>query len=129
MREARTRLLRNIAAIRVGALFLVVSLYAGCVPAGAPLEMTSFDPSHDQWAIAGYYHEQAQAMRQRASELRNTAELYEDLFGPDSAEVRSTRMLAEFYEEAARQRESAAQAHAEVSRAVRGPLSMSTPMP
>lgn len=77
--------------------------------------MTSFDPSRDQLIIAAYYDEQAQALRQRASELRNTAALYEEeeLFGPDSDEFKSTQLLAEYDEAAALQRTREAQSHRE----------------
>jgi hypothetical protein len=98
--------------------WLLVLAGAGCVSSSAPVAMTSLAGEHDQPGIASYYAEQARRMRQKAEELRNTALLYEELFGPHSQEVKSVLMLAEFYESVAEHREKEAHLHLEAA----GPL-------
>ncbi len=50
-------------------------------------------------------------MRRKAEELTYQAARYEQLFGPASEWTTSTRLLAEFYEESARERERLAEVH------------------
>ncbi len=84
---------------------------AGCSGPRAPLALTSLDPSQDHWKIAAQYSQEASGLRQKAGELRERARVYEQLFGSDSEWVRGARLLAQFYEETARDRERQAGIH------------------
>lgn len=77
-----------------------------------PLEMTTLDPAQDHWRIATAYTHEAIAMRQKAEELSKQVERYERLFGANSEWVTGTRLLAQFYEDAAREQERLAGIHA-----------------
>lgn len=76
-----------------------------------PLDMSTLDPAQDHWRIATAYTHEATTMRQKAEELFKQAAHYERLFGSDSEWVTGTRLLAQFYEEAARERERLAEVH------------------
>ena len=78
--------------------------------------MTSFDPSQDQVAIAGYYRDQAMDLQEKAAELAESAVRYERLFGPQSDWVSGARQLSQYYAIAAQDLERLAEAHAEVAR-------------
>lgn len=77
----------------------------------SPLDMTTLDPAQDHWRIATAYTHEATAMRQKAEELFKRATHYERLFGTDSEWVTGTKLLAQFYEDAARERERLAAVH------------------
>jgi len=77
----------------------------------SPLDMTTLDPAQDHWRIATAYTHEATAMRQKAEELFKQAAHYERLFGADSEWVTGSKLLAQFYEEAARERERLAEVH------------------
>ena len=76
-----------------------------------PLELNSFDPSQDQRYIAYQYLRQAGLMKQKAEDLKNKAERYAQLFGPDSEWATSAKLLQNFYEEEAENRERLAIQH------------------
>lgn len=99
-----------IAIIALGALVAF-----GCA-ASASIDMTSFDPSQDQVAIAENYRREAMAMRQKAESLASTAARYERLFGPHSDLVSGARLLSRYYAEAAQELDRLAHAHEEVAR-------------
>ena len=94
-----------------------VLLMLGCTRGStAVLDPVSRDPSQDHWAIASYYTRQAVASRQQAEELTNQAMVYERLFGRESDWVAGTRLLVQFYEEAAREQDRLADLHLELGR-------------
>lgn len=95
---------------------LGVFVSVGCGAPGPPLELTTLDPSQDQWAIASYYSQEATRLRQKAEELTMQAAVYEQVFGPESEWATGTRLLARFYEDAARERERQADLHLGVAR-------------
>jgi len=93
-------------------LLLAIFLQPGCSGIStAPLDMTSLNASQDHGKIATYYRHQAVVSRQQVEELTNRAVVYERLFGLDSEWVTGTRLLAQFYEEAAREEEQLARRH------------------
>ncbi len=73
-------------------LLLAIFLLSGC--SGGPAE--------------------AVVSRQQAEELTHRAVVYEWLFGRESEWVTGTRLLAQFYEEAAREEEQLASRHLEL---------------
>jgi hypothetical protein len=95
---------------------LVSLAIAGCAEPVVITDINSFDPSQDQKAIAGYYREQAMAMREKAGSVAETAVRYKHLFGPESDWVSGALQLSEYYAVAAQDLERRAEAHAEVAR-------------
>ena len=93
-------------------LLLAVFLQPGCSRISTvPLDLTTPDQNEDQGKIATYYRHEAAVARQQAEELNHRAMVYERLFGPESEWVTGTRLLAQFYEDAAREAEQLAQRH------------------
>jgi hypothetical protein len=93
-------------------LFLAIFLQPGCSRIStAPLDMTALEPGQDHRKIAAYYRQEAVVSRQQAEELTHRAVVYERLFGLESEWVTGTRLLAQFYEEAAREEEQLAKRH------------------
>lgn len=90
---------------------LLILLATGCARSTVPLDLTTQAPDQDQWKIATTYSREAEVLRQKAQELSDRVGVYERLFGPDSEWVIGTRLLAEYYKEAARERERQADAH------------------
>ena len=102
--------------VKMGLSLLVCLLgISGCA-ADEPLDMSSYDPSHDQKAIAGYYRDQAVAMREKATAQATAAARYEALFGSEADMVSGARLLAHYYEQTAQELERVAEAHAAVDR-------------
>jgi hypothetical protein len=100
-----------------GLLVLLAMVTAlGCVRAPAPLDLASSDPFQDQWKIAGYYRHEASLFRLKADELQQRVAVYERLFGADSEWVMGTRLLAQYYEEAAQEQERLANLHLDLAR-------------
>ena len=96
-------------------LLLAIFLLPGCSGLStAPLDMAAIDPDQDQKKIAAYYYQEAVVSRQQAEELTHRAVVYERLFGPESEWVTGTRLLAQFYEEAAREQDRLADLHLEM---------------
>jgi len=89
---------------------------AGCAQPVETIDMTSFDPSQDQMAIAGYYRGGAMDMREKAASLAESAARYEQLFGSQSDWVGGARQLSQYYAAVAQEQERLAEAHAEVAR-------------
>lgn len=102
--------------VKVGCSLLVCLLVIGGCAADEPLDMSSYDPTHDQQAIAGYYRDQAAAMREKANAQATAATRYEALFGSEADMVSSARLLAHYYEQTAKELERVAEAHAAVNR-------------
>lgn len=82
-----------------------------CVGFSPPLELSTMDPSQDQWRIADYYSREAAGFRQKAEELHARTLIYARLFGVESEWVRGTRLLAQSYEETAFEHERLAEQH------------------
>ena len=104
---------------RVGrGVLIVFCLLAGtgCAQPVETIDMTSFDLSQDQMAIAGYYRGQAMDLREKAAALVESAVRYERLFDPQSDWVSGARQLSQYYAAAAQDLERLAEAHAEVAR-------------
>lgn len=101
---------------RIGIFVLLLSLVAlSCARTSAPLDLSSPDPSQDQWKIASYYSREAVLLRLKADELSERVAVYERLFGPDSEWVTGTKLLVEFYRNAAQERERLADMHLELA--------------
>ncbi len=105
-------------------VLVLLCLFAavGCAQSVVPIDdMSSFDPSQDQLAIAGYYRGEAVALKEKAAALAESVVRYEHLFGPQSDWVSGARQLSQYYVEAAQELERRAEAHAEVARTGRQP--------
>ena len=96
-------------------LFLGFLLVWGCARGPtAVLDPISRDSGQDHWAIAAYYSRQAAVSRQQAEALTNRMAVYERLFGRESDWVIGTRLLAQFYEDAAREQDRLTDLHLEL---------------
>ena len=82
-----------------------------CTKAGAPLSLSSQDPLHDQQHIATYYRREATLLRRKSVDVKMQAAAYERLFGRDSEWVSGARLLTQFYEEEANERDRLATQH------------------
>ena len=102
---------------------VVLAIY-GCASPES-IELGSYDPSHDQRAIATYYRNQAMAMREKADAQATAAVRYEALFGKEADLVSGAKSLAHYYEQTAQELERVAQSHETVARKKR----MSTDAP
>lgn len=94
-------------------LALGAALVDGCVTQRADLDLATYDPAQDQRTIATYYSHEAARLRQTAEELSVRIALYERLFGPASDWVAGARLLAQSYEEEAKDLERKAREHLE----------------
>lgn len=101
---------------KVGQTLLVCLLGIGGCAADEPLDLSSYDPAHDQKTIAGFYRDQAVTMREKANAQTTAAARYEALFGPEDDSVAGARSLAHYYEQTAQELERLAEAHAAVGR-------------
>jgi hypothetical protein len=108
--------------------FLSGLMLWSCVGVGPPLDLSSMDPSQDQWRIAEYYSREATRHRQKSQDLYARTLVYERLFGADSEWVIGTRLLAQSYEDAAIEHERLAQKHLELAGGHRAPR-ISPPQP
>lgn len=99
----------------------------GCVGLSSPVDLSTTDPSQDQWRIAEYYSREAARFRQKSQDLYASALMYERLFGAASEWVSGARLLAQSYEDAASEREHLAQKHLEAAGAHRVPRTTPTP--
>jgi hypothetical protein len=97
-------------------LLLVIMLGMSSCVSPELIDLNSYDPAHDQTAIAGYYKNQADAMREKANAQVIAAARYEALFGPEADLVFGARLLGNYYEETAKELEGIAEAHASVAR-------------
>lgn len=101
---------------KVGRILSMCILGIGGCASYEPLDMSSYDPSHDQKAIASYYRDQAVSMREKANAQATAATRYEALFGSEADMVSGARLLAHYYEQTAKELERVAEAHATVDR-------------
>lgn len=98
-------------------LILLCSFAAtGCAQTAKTTDTTSFDPSQDQMAIAGYYRAEAMALEEKAAAIAESAVRYERLFGPESDWVSGARQLSQYYAVAAQDLERRAEAYEEIAR-------------
>lgn len=93
---------------------------AGCAMSGdgrrEPAHLSSSDTTHDQATIAASYREQAQTFRRNARDLADRLASYERIFGSDTDWVIGTKLLMQFYEDAAIERERKAERHDALAR-------------
>jgi hypothetical protein len=89
---------------------------AGCAQPVQTIDTTSFGPSQDQVAIAGYYRGEALALKEKAAAIAESAVRYEQLFGPQSDWVSGARQLSQYYAVAAQDLERRALAYEEAAR-------------
>ena len=94
-------------------LALGVSGMNGCLASTTKeeLDLTTYDPSQDHRKIAAYYSREATKLRQTSEEMSVRIAVYERLFGPESDWVSGTRLLAQSYQDAAREHELKAREH------------------
>jgi hypothetical protein len=98
-------------------IFLVCFCLSGCSRGSTVvLDPASHDPGQDHWAIASYYSREAALSRQQAEALTNRVAVYERLFGRESDWVSGTRLLVQYYEEAAHEQDRLADLHLELGR-------------
>ena len=97
-------------------LALVMCDMNGCMTSTTKgeLELTNYDPTQDHRKIAAYYSHEAATLRQNAEEMSVRIAVYERLFGPASDWVAGTRLLAQSYENAAKEHEQKAREHLEL---------------
>jgi hypothetical protein len=88
------------------------------------IDLGSYDPAHNQKVIAGYYHNQAIVMHEKANAQVTAAARYEALFGPEADMVSGARSLARYYEQTAEELERLAEAHASVARTGKRPTAV-----
>lgn len=96
---------------------------SGCVSPKV-IEMESYDPSYDQKTIASFYRNQAVTMREKSIAQTTAAMRYEGLFGPEADLVSGARMLASYYEQAAKEFDHLAEAHNSVGQTKKRPLAV-----
>lgn len=84
---------------------------SGCTSPRGELDLTAYDQTQDQWKIANYYSQEAARLRQKSEEMSARIVVYERLFSPTSDWVTGTRLLAQSYEEAAKEHERMASKH------------------
>lgn len=109
---------------RMGPILLVCALGIGGCASYESIDLSSYDPTHDQAAIAGYYRNQAVTMREKANAQATAAAHYEALFGAEADLVSGAKSLAHYYEQTAQELERVAQAHAAVARHKRSPTTV-----
>lgn len=97
-------------------LALATAAAYGCATPRAELDLTTSDPAQDHRKIADYHRHEAARLRQTAEELFNRIAVYERLFGTTSDWVTGTRLLAQSYEEAAKDHERKASDHLELAK-------------
>jgi hypothetical protein len=71
----------------------------------------SREPSQNHWEIASFYTREAAVFREKAEEQFNRVEVYKQLFGPNSDWVTGARLMGEFYQQQAQDREKQAEIH------------------
>ncbi|HJY80851.1 MAG TPA: hypothetical protein VKK81_07190 [Candidatus Binatia bacterium] len=96
-------------------LLLATACHRGPVVPFVPLHTRSHDPYQDHMTMAKYYANEATLSHQKAEELANRIVVYERLFGRESDWVTGTHLLAQFYEEAAREQDRQANLHLELA--------------
>jgi hypothetical protein len=98
---------------------VVICVLFGCTSGKAELDLTTYDRALDQGKIAEFYSQKAERLRYMARDMSHRAVVYERLFGPDSDWVAGTRLLAQSYEDAAREQDRKAEQHRDLARGER----------
>src|SRR5262249_13515954 len=106
--------MRAIAVIAFIAGLALAACHRGPILPLAPLDTASRDPAQDHVKMASIYVRQAMRSRELAEEQSNRAFVYERVFGAGSDWVSSARLLAQFYENSAREQERQANWHLEM---------------
>lgn len=96
-------------------LLLATACHRGPIVPLVPLHTGSYDPYQDHMKMAHYYAHEATLSHQKAEELANRIVVYERLFGRESDWVAGTQLLAQFYQEAAREQDRQANLHLELA--------------
>jgi hypothetical protein len=107
--------LRAITVIAFIACLASAACHRGPILPLAPLDTASRDPTQDHVKMASIYVRQAMRSRELAEEQSNRAFVYERVFGAGSDWVSSARLLAQFYENSARDQERQANWHLEMA--------------
>lgn len=112
------RLVRGHHTIAVTSLSLLLWCLVGIAGCASyePMDMSSYDPSYDQKAIASIYRNQAVAMREKANAQATAAAHYESLFGSEADFVAGALLLARYYQQTAQELDRIAEAHESVDR-------------
>lgn len=107
--------MRAITVIAFVACLWSAACHRGPILPLAPLDTASRDPTQDHVKMASIYVRQAMRSRELAEEQSNRAVVYERVFGANSDWVSSARLLAQFYENSARDQERQANWHLEMA--------------
>lgn len=94
---------------------MLILLATGCVRPDTTADLTMREPNQNHWEIASFYTREAAVFREKAEEQLNRVEVYTRLFGPDSDWVTGARLLAEFYQQQAQDREKQAEIHLDLA--------------
>lgn len=86
-------------------------LLLSCAKPATELDLLAYDRNQDQNKIAEFYSQEAARLRLTARDLEHRAVVYERLFGSSSDWVEGTRLLAQSYDDAARDHERTAEEH------------------
>jgi hypothetical protein len=95
--------------------FLGTACHRGPIVPLAPLDVASRDPIHEHLKMASCYALEATWSRHKAEESANRVLVYERLFGRESDWVAGAQLLAQFYEDAAREQDRQAVLHLELA--------------
>ena len=94
----------------------LIVLVAVCIPSiqscsASPTvpDFYGVGPADEQSTIGEYYRQEATVFRQRANVMAERATAYGQLFGEESEWVNGARLLGEFYQQNARERERLAE--------------------
>lgn len=95
---------------------LLAFMFISCGARTHELDLSSYDLAQDQRKIAEYYAQEAARLREKSEAMLMRAVIYEQLFGRNSDWVAGARLLAQSYEEEAREHERMASKHVGVGR-------------
>jgi hypothetical protein len=102
--------LLEITRMRLIVLFAVCMFgVQSCSASPTVLDFYTVQSPEEQRAIGEYYRQEAVIFRQRADEMAERITAYRQLFGEDSEWVSGARLLSEYYQQEARERERLAE--------------------
>jgi len=90
---------------------LLAFMFLSCGARTHELDLSNYDLAQDQRKIAEYYTQEAARLREKSEAMLTRAAIYEQLFGRNSDWVAGARLLAQSYEEEAREHERMASKH------------------
>lgn len=102
-------------------LVLAAASMTGCAATKTELDLKDYSPAQDHRKIAAYYSHEAAKLRQASEEMTVRITVYEQLFGPTSDWVTGTRLLAQSYENEAKEQERKAREHLDLIHESRPP--------